>query len=241
MNSLNIYTKYVHITPKIKIKVPTVGEIFDFGEDRYFNTIVMLTSTPYQMMVQLDDVGIDFAKITEFELFEMIFPTISQHDLELIMPNIDPSGFVKGINTQNNEPVIYNPTQEIVIDKFVYSQIADTLRKIHGFKKENKRPVNKAARDYLVERARLKQKRLAKKQSQSNSGTYLENQIVSLVNCGDFKYDFESIKDVSIYTLTQSKNQIEKFLNYNYIMQGIYSGNVETEKLKLDDIYWLSS
>lgn len=239
-NKLNIYAKEIQITPQIKINIPTIGEIFDFGEDVYFNTIMMLTSTPYQMMVQLDDAGIDFSKISEFELFELIFPTISQQVLELIMPGIDPIGFVKGVNNQNNEPVIYSPDQGVVIDRFVYSKISNLLRTIHGLKKENKTPGNKAAKDYMIERARTKQKRLFNDQLKNNSGSFLGKQIVALVNCRDFKYNFESIRDMSIYTFTQSKEQIEKYLNYNYIMQGIYSGNVETEKLKLDNIYWLS-
>lgn len=239
-NKLNVYTKEVQITPQIKINIPTVGDIFNFGEDVYFNAITMLTSTPYQMMVQLDDAGIDFSKISEFELFEMLFPNIPQQVLELIMPGINPVGFIKGVNSQNNEPVIYSLDQGIIIDKFVYSQFSNLLRTIHGFKKENKTPGNKAAKDYMIERARIKQKRLAMEQSKNNSGSFLENQIVALVNCRDFKYDFESIQNMSIYTFTQSKKQIEKYLNFNYIMQGIYSGNVETEKLKLDDIYWLS-
>lgn len=240
MNNLNIYTKQIQITPQIKIKIPTIGEILEFGEDEYFNAVTLLSSTPYQMMVPLDDAGIDFSTITEFELFESLFSTFTQKNIELFMPDISPENYIKGTNTHNGEPVLYDSDHGIIIDKFVCEQITATLRKTHGFKKENKTPGNKAAREYMVERARKKQERAIKEQIRQNRGSYLENQIVALVNCRDFKYDFESIKHISIYALTQSIKQIERYLNYNQTMQGIYSGNVDAEKIKLEDIYWLS-
>lgn len=57
---------------KLSIRIPTVGEILD-DEFTYYSIISSLTATPYQYMVQLDDMGVDFTTITDYQLFVMLF------------------------------------------------------------------------------------------------------------------------------------------------------------------------
>ena len=58
----------IPITDKIYVRIPTIGEILDH-EQIYYSITYNLTSSPYQQMVRLDDMGIDFAEISEWELF----------------------------------------------------------------------------------------------------------------------------------------------------------------------------
>ena len=48
---------------KLSIRIPTVGEILE-DEQNYYSLISSITSTTFQYMVQLDDIGIDFITIT---------------------------------------------------------------------------------------------------------------------------------------------------------------------------------
>ena len=58
----------IPITDKIYVRIPTIGEILDH-EQTYYSIAYNLTSTPYQQMVRLDDMGIDYTEISEWELF----------------------------------------------------------------------------------------------------------------------------------------------------------------------------
>ena len=51
----------------LSIRIPTVGEILE-DEFAYYTIVSSLTASPFQYMVQLDDMGIDFTRITDFEL-----------------------------------------------------------------------------------------------------------------------------------------------------------------------------
>lgn len=66
----------IPITDKIYIRIPTVGEILDH-EQIYYSITYNLTSSPYQQMVRLDDMGIDYSEISEWELFMKTMYTYS--------------------------------------------------------------------------------------------------------------------------------------------------------------------
>ena len=60
------------ITPQIELYIPTVGEILE-DEKYYYNLVFSLCATPSDYMVQLDDAGIDYTKITDYELRKFDF------------------------------------------------------------------------------------------------------------------------------------------------------------------------
>lgn len=66
----------IPITPQITLKIPTVGDILD-NEQSYYSLTSSLTSSPFSYMVQLDDMGIDYTTIDDWELFCMIFCSFS--------------------------------------------------------------------------------------------------------------------------------------------------------------------
>ena len=69
-DDLSIYRgKDIIITDHIKIRQPTIGEIEEYGEKEYFSLISIFIATPFDMIAQLDQQGIDFTQITDFDLF----------------------------------------------------------------------------------------------------------------------------------------------------------------------------
>ena len=69
-DELKLYKGYtIPINSKISICQPTLSEITDFGEKKYFNAIYTLTSAPADLKWQLWDIGIDYTKVDDYELF----------------------------------------------------------------------------------------------------------------------------------------------------------------------------
>ena len=89
MPSLNLlYRAEYAINDKISIKIPTVGEILE-NEDEYYGLVSVLTAMPIDMMCQLDDVGIDFTTVSEYELFLLMFGGIKSQDTHLVFGDLD--------------------------------------------------------------------------------------------------------------------------------------------------------
>lgn len=78
----------IQITNKIIMKVPTLGQICEFGDNNYFSFVQTFTATPMDenMIVFLTDIGIDFNNISNFELF-MLLTRIMPKGSELLFDN----------------------------------------------------------------------------------------------------------------------------------------------------------
>ena len=235
MPTLNLlYKDRYEINDKIKIIIPTVGEIID-DEDNYYSIVNIITAMPIDLMVQLDDAGIDFTEINEFELFVMMSAGLSEMDTSLIFDGLDLSKFTPATSPQNGKLILYNKEDDIVIDRAIHGRIADVLRKIHHLKKNLRKPGNKAAKEYMIERARAKLRRNKNRQQSSQ----LESFIVALVNTEQYKYDFEGTRNLSIYQFNECLMQIIKKEDYEHRMAGIYAGTIDAKDLSQDDLNWL--
>lgn len=217
----------VDILPGLKIRIPTVGEILE-DEAHYYNLISSLTATPFQYMAQLDDIGIDFTKISDYELFLMLLPSFAQGDLSILFGDADLSDLTARENAQNNELVLYSEKNNIVIDEWIYRQITDCIRKINGLTKETRMPGNEEAKAFRLNLERKRQKRNAGKPYEP----YLEKLVVALVNRPEFKYNYEQANHLTIYQLNQSFEQIKTSIAFEHAMAGIYAGTVDASKLK---------
>lgn len=221
---------------KIRIVVPTVGEILE-NEDLYSGLVTAVTATPSDFMVQLDDFGIDFSTISSFDLFLLLFKSIQESDTRLIFGDLDLSKFKKVVNCQNGNIVLRDAENDITIDRAIHDQICRLLRKINHLEKHDKKPANDEAKKYMLERARIKQRRAARRRNKSQ----LEDLIIALVNTEQYKYDFEGTLGLTIYQFNACVYQIIKKINYDNTMIGCYSGTVNIKELSQDDLNWLST
>ena len=60
------------LNDKILILQPTVGELIRFGEKEAFSVIHIFTANTTSYRMILWDMGVDWCKITDFELFQML-------------------------------------------------------------------------------------------------------------------------------------------------------------------------
>ena len=83
-----VVSKYIHVHQ------PSLSEICNYGEREYYSMIYQLTATPQSMKVQLWDMGIDYTKITPYELFySILFKLYSQEKTSIIFGNLDLTKF----------------------------------------------------------------------------------------------------------------------------------------------------
>lgn len=235
MPTLNLlYKQRVSVTEHISIIVPQVSEILDC-EDDYYSLVSALTAMPIDYMVQLDDIGIDFTEIDEYELFLLQFSAIQQKDTRLIFGDLDLSRFTPAVSEENGKHFLIDQSSGAIIDYAIHDKIAQWLRMLHHIDKNIRKPANAAAKKYMIERARLRQKRRGRRIEKS----YLESLIIAMVNAEQYKYDYAGTLDLTIYQFNESVRQIIHKVDYDNRMHGIYAGTVDVKSLSQDDLNWL--
>lgn len=231
-----LYKTEYDITDKIKIIIPTVGQILE-NELAYYGTVSTITAMPIDLMCQLADIGIDFTEINEYELFLLTFRGLCAQDTSLIFGDLDLTKFRVATSEQNNNLVLLDTENDIVIDRAVHDKIARVLRTIHHMEKDVRKPGNNAAKKYMLERARKKLERQKRKKVESQ----LEPLIIAMVNTHQYKYDFEGTRELTIYQFNESVRQVIKKVDYENKMHGVYSGTVSIKDLSQDDLNWLTN
>lgn len=229
-----LYKKQIAINDSISIVIPTVGEIID-NEDAYYGLVSMLTAMPIDLLVQLDDAGIDFTTLNEWELFLLLFSGIKSQDTSQIFGELDLSKFKMAVNEQNGNIILLDDEHDIRIDRAIHAQIANVLRKIHHLEKNTRKPANEEAKKFMIERARAKQRRNRNRKEDSQ----LETLIIAMVNTEQYKYDFESTRGLSIFQFNESVRQIINKVDYEHRMYGVYTGTINAKELSQDELNWL--
>ena len=235
MSTNLIYAKEVPINDKIAVRIPTVGEVID-NETSYYVAVNMLTAMPIDYMVELDDLGIRFTDIDEYELFVfLLFPVLKDMDTSRIFKELDLSAFEMKFREDINQFILYDEYHDIVIDRVIHGKISQVLRKVHHIEPNTKKPGNDAALEYMLKKARKKRKRKKRDASESQ----LEQLIIAVVNTEQYKYGYEGTRELSIYQFNESVRQIQHKINYEHIMHGIYAGTIDSAKLSQKDLNWL--
>lgn len=230
-----LYKREYQVNEHITIRIPTVGEILEC-EDEYYQQVHLLTAMPIDLMVHLDDIGIDFAEINEYELFLILFYVLRDSDMSMVFGDLDLSKFEFIENKENGLVVLKDEESGIVIDKAIHGKIADTLRKMHHLKKDVRKPGNDEAKKWMIERARKKMMRNKNKVEDSQ----IEELIVALVNTEQFKYKFNEVLGLTIYQFNESVSQIINKIDYDNKMRGVYAGTISAKDLSQKDFNWLS-
>lgn len=105
------------ISDYIIIHQPTLDEIRKYGEREYYQMIYSLTSVGADLKWQLSEIGIDYTKVNDFELFySLLIRNYTKDQTSIIFGDLDFSKFELFINESNGEIIL---SQEIDIEKVI--------------------------------------------------------------------------------------------------------------------------
>lgn len=268
LDDLKIYRgNDIQITPKIIVTQPTIGQIEEFGEKRYFNAVYTLTAVGADLKWQLWDMEqIDYTQIEDYDLFigfiskavssqrpiydELMnneekykdeLAMISQERLEnmcinplqLILKDIDLADFIPCKNTETDQIILYNAERDITIDRMIYSQIVDAVRKIHGLKRNNETPANETTKMILIDDAREEAKASSQKPYKSTLKPLVSALTVKCGLCGTDK-----VWDMKINAFFDSIKRINKIQDSELLLQGAYSGFTSLKGVDKNRLDW---
>lgn len=175
------------------------------------------------------------------EKYEKELSSLSQEDLDemlvnplqLVLKDIDLADFTICKHEGTGEIILYNAESDITIDRVVYSQIVDIVRRIHGFKRNCEIPANEATKMILIEDARDAAMIASKQPYKSTLKPLISALTVKCGMCGD-----DNIWNMHINAFFDNIRRISKIQDAELLLQGAYSGFASLKGIDKTRLDW---
>ena len=256
-DELKMYYGYPYwVTDKIQILQPTLGDIIEFGDTKFYSIVSTLCANTTSLRLQLWEMGIDWTKISDYELFIKLIGGFTPEDTFLIFGDLNLSWFKPFMKKDDESIILINiPRDEndreipvhiedaIIIDEFVYLKIVDYLRHMFDIHPKEERNVKgKTTKQWIIEEERMniEAEKIRNKGKEKRNKSFLYPLISSMVNHPGFKYKKNELKEVGIVEFMDSVKRLQTYESVTALMSGMYSGMLDTSKLNLkEELNWM--
>ena len=222
------------INERLIVKQPTIGEIVEYGEKKYYSVVHTLCCIPSDMKSQLDDMGLDYEKVEDFQLFMMLAPTLPPESTSILFGDIDFTRLKIYQNPQNDQIVLADREIGLVIDMLIYERIVNYLRSVHGLKKKVEKAANKRTKRFLIEEDR--------RNIQMNKNKPYKSFLTPLISSVKVRmgYTKEYVRNMGIYELTDDLARLQIINNADALLRGMYSGMIDVKKVDKGALNWMA-
>lgn len=248
------------ITDLLTCKHPTVEDIINIdkrtnglmSEDIYFRWVELLTVDPYSYMVYLDDHKLDYERVSEFDLFIMLFQeTIKKikdsgnYEDIVTNPYFGAFGFFFGINeffvvqSERGENFIVNSDGKCIINSEIYAYISEFIRCINGLQPIDRiNPEDDNAKSVLIDDERENQKKEMNKGKKHSPINRIGNLLSSVTWASHGAINPFNRNKLHIYDLVDGLSRTDRLMSYNNTMTGLYSGCIDKKNIDFEKIHW---
>jgi len=220
-------------TENIVITQPTIGDILEFGEKEFYSMLNVFISNPTAYRLQLWDMGVDWNKISDYELFCMLIKGLNKDATNLIFGDIDFQLFNlynKKIEGSEEEVItLYNLEQNIEITEQTYRCIAEYLRLMFNIHPKVEKAKGKATKEAIIDEDRMNLNLEIKKNKGYKS--MLLPLVSSCINHPGFKYKLNELKETGIVQFMDSVQRLQIYESTVALNSGMYSGMCDLSKV----------
>lgn len=255
------------VLDNIIIKHPTVGEILNLNNGilsvrKYFQMVSLLICDPYDKMVDLDDNGINYQNVDNFDVFVFQWSNaISQYeefndDIKQIynpllpikealcfflgnhnfdIRKIDNDLCLVDLDSVKNNVCHYCITREVYN---IFSEFLNSINDINHSERIN--PNDESTRRMLIEDMRDELNRKSRNQNDDNKiiDNYIGNMINKVSFGGNGGINIFNVNNLKIYQLISAYKTIMKKYNADHLYNGIYAGTINTKSISEKDLNW---
>ena len=226
-----------HVTDDIVIHQPTIGDIIEYGEDYVYSVVNVFVANTTTYRLTLWDIGIDWNKISDFELFASLISGLNVEKTKLLFGDLDWSKFKKAsmvLEDGTNSPMLlYNEEQDIFVTEEIYLHIRAYIRKMFNINPKVEKAKGKTTKQWMIDEERQKRERekLERAKDPYSNNSTLFPMISACINHPGFKYKSNELKDVGIIEFMDSVQRLQIYENTRALIQGSYSGFCDTSKI----------
>lgn len=226
-----LYMEPYTLKPGIDIVQPTLEDIIEYGEDRFFIMLNVFIGNPTSYRVQLWDLGIDWNKISDFELFSDLAKGLPIESTKIIIPGVNFKEFVSYVrpipDAEDKEMYLYNPIQDIEITEQDYACMASYLRNMFDIFPKVEKARGKFTKQSIIEEDKMN---LLQKKAEKHD-SILFPLISSCLNHPGFKYNLDELKHMGIFQFMDAVKRLRVYEETNALLHGAYGGMIDSSKL----------
>lgn len=242
------------VTNKICIKTPSIGDIVEFGDTKFYSMLNLFCSNPTSLRLQLWKDHIDWNTISDFELFgQIIVKSLYPKDTYLLFGDLNFSWFEWMYDSEKKcNLLIYVPRDEdgkmlptdyntaIIIDELIYSKIIKYLCLMFNIHIKVEHGKNKATKEAMIweDEMNLNAKKQNNKDCEYNQ-SFLLPLISSMVNHPGFKYKTSELKEIGIVQFMDSVQRLQIYENSIALLNGSCSGFADMSKVDKEQFNWV--
>ena len=221
------------VTDKIVIHQPTIQQIMDYGESEFWAMVSMLCANPTSMRLELWNKGIDWNKISDFDLFIMLVNGLPQESTKILFGDFDLTK-LKLIEKEEIKILVYMPDPVIQIDEDVYNRMVGYLRVMFDINPKVEKARGKATKEALIWEDEMNLKRSLKERDKNKwKKSTLFPLISAALNHPGFKYKKNELRDVGIVEFMDSVKRLQIYESVTSLMTGMYMGMVDLKGMDL--------
>ncbi len=273
---MKLYLKEPYqLTDKITIYQPTIGEIIKFGdhgqygEKEFYSSINVFVSNTTSYRLQLWDMGIDWNKITDFELFTMLLGTLNDDvqrmlfgdvNLKKLKPyavtkpqpeqtegegNPDGNGSTQGDNgseKKTEKPKDVKPEFTLYDPETQVEINEETYIKMASYIRVmfNIFPKVERAKGKSTKEDLIREERdKLSMNKDKDSHSMLFPMISACLNHPGFKYKRDELKQLGIVEFMDSVQRLQVYENSSALLAGSMSGFCDTSKIPSDEFNFM--
>ena len=250
----------------IEISQPSIGEILELGDREVYSSISPFITNTTSYRVQLWDLGQDWNKITDYELFTSLVPYANNVEFLFKKLEIIENPYYDE-NSDDTERYIK------IYDDIDFSKLKAYGRKIDSEDSEedlmevvlcdpeqgiiiteeiymhireyirmmfNQHPKEEFAKGKLAKKWIIEEEkeniRLENEKNGGRKKSILLPMVSSLLNHPGFKYDLDGIKKLGIFAFMDSVRRLQMYEQCIAFMGGMYSGMMDTSKIGPEEL-----
>ena len=222
------------INEYITITQPTIDQIVRYGEASYFSMVHTLTAIPSDMKsIIWDQMQLDWTKIEDFELFMILSQTLTPDKTGILFGDLDFSKLRPFNNNQNDEVVLANKETGLIIDKLIYTRIANYLRKLHGITPKPEKAKGKRAKQAMIDEDR----RIREFNKDKPFKSFLMPLISSLKVKQGYTKDY--VRNMGLFEFFSDISRIQAIDSADHLLNGMYCGMADLSKIDKKNFNWL--
>ena len=224
----------------ITIKIPTLKDLIEIGEKKFFSTLNIFTTNTTQYRLMLNTVGKDWNETSDFELWLMLIGTAQKEVIDLFFDGIDFSNFQMYEKTlgETTQIVLYDKENKIEINEEVYQYIHQYFQVAFNMKPEEEFTKDPMLKKWWIKKDQREAERTKEKEEKGeNKSSSIQALISACVNHPGFKYKLNELEEINLCQFYDSVKRLQIYESTNSIMHGMYAtlGLGGCKNLKPDD------
>ena len=231
---LKMYFREDYFVKGIRIVQPTIGNILNMGESKFYSGLspFLYNSTSIRVMLWDLPQRIDWCKVKDIEVFNMLksVPKFNFSAIQLLFPDyrIERMKLIQYQESDSDEIrfCLYDEENDFLLKETEYMEIAEYIRTLLNFHPKVEKAKGKTAKQWMIDEDKMN---MAQQQNKETSN--LLPLISTCINHPGFKYKLQELRDVGIYEFMDSVQRLQIYESTRALMGGMYSGMCDMSKV----------